>query len=159
MAILLYEEGLLERTKIYATDMNEEAIRRARTGTYRLSSMQEYTRNYIQAGGEREFSQYYTTTETEAKFSKELMDSILYFQHNLVTDRSFNEFHVIICRNVLIYFDDELQSQVHHLFYDSLSHEGYLGLGSNESLLNVDKKMVYELVDCAAKLYRKPASL
>ena len=155
MAILLHEEGLLERTKIYATDMNEEAIRKARTGIYRLSSMQEYTRNYIQAGGTGEFSQYYTTTESEAKFNKELLSSILYFQHNLVTDRSFNDFHVIICRNVLIYFDEELQGQVHRLFYDSLSAGGYLGLGSNESLLHVDKRMDYETVDCVAKIYRK----
>lgn len=155
MAILLHEEGLLDRTKIYATDMNEEAIRKAQTGIYRLSSMQEYTRNYIQAGGTGEFSQYYTTTEAEARFNQELLRSILYFQHNLVTDRSFNEFHVIICRNVLIYFDEELQSQVHRLFYDSLSTGGFLGLGSNESLFSLDKKIAYESVDSTMKLYRK----
>ena len=135
--------------------MNEEAIRKAQTGIYRLSSMQEYTRNYIQAGGTGEFSQYYTTTEAEARFNQELLRSILYFQHNLVTDRSFNEFHVIICRNVLIYFDEELQSQVHRLFYDSLSTGGFLGLGSNESLFSLDKKIAYESVDSTMKLYRK----
>ena len=156
MAILLQEENLLHKTKIYATDMNEEALRKASTGRYRLSLLQHYTKNYMLAGGTREFSNYYSTTDEEAHFHQDLLDPILFFQHNLVTDRSFNEFQVIICRNVLIYFDDVLQRRVHNLFYDSLSKGGYLGLGSNESLLYVNPLNVYQTVDHEMKLYIKP---
>lgn len=155
MAILLEEEGLGDKVKIYATDMNEEALNVARKGAYRLSSMQSYTKNYLQAGGTMEFSKYYTTTESEAIFNRELMQRILFFQHNLVMDRSFNEFHLIICRNVMIYFDDRLQQHVHQLFYESLSVNGYVGLGSNESMLYAEEASKYRTVDAVEKLYQK----
>ncbi|SMG44044.1 CheR family methyltransferase [Paenibacillus aquistagni] len=155
MAILLEEEGLGDKVKIYATDMNEEALRVARKGAYRLSSMQNYTKNYLQAGGTMEFSKYYTTTESEAIFDRELMQRILFFQHNLVMDRSFNEFHLIICRNVMIYFDERLQQEVLHLFYESLSIGGFLGLGSNESMLYAEEGNKYRTIDASEKWYQK----
>ncbi|WP_195573824.1 CheR family methyltransferase [Paenibacillus sp. 1001270B_150601_E10] len=155
MAILLEEEGLGDKVKIYATDMNEEALNVARKGAYRLSSMQSYTKNYLQAGGIMEFSKYYTTTESEAIFNRELMQRILFFQHNLVMDRSFNEFHLIICRNVMIYFDDRLQQHVHQLFHESLSVNGYVGLGSNESMLYAEEVSKYRTVDAVEKIYQK----
>ncbi|MBD0383144.1 CheR family methyltransferase [Paenibacillus sedimenti] len=155
MAILLEEEGLLHKTRIFATDMNATVIEKARTRAYPLSRMQTYTKNYLQAGGSREFSAYYTTNDEHAFFASALMQNVTFFQHNLVTDRSFNEFHVILCRNVLIYFNVTLQNRAHELFHESLSVGGFLGLGSKESLTFVDCFGHYEVVDQVEKLYRK----
>jgi chemotaxis protein methyltransferase CheR len=155
MAILLEEEGLLHKTRIFATDMNAAVIDKARTRAYPLGRMQCYTKNYLQAGGSREFSAYYTTDDEQAYFALSLMRHVTFFQHNLVTDRSFNEFHVIFCRNVLIYFNTSLQNRAHELFHESLSASGFLGLGSKESLTFVDCLQHYDVVDSAEKLYRK----
>jgi len=155
MAILLEEEDLYDRTRIYATDINEVVIRKAKEGIFPLDRMQEYTQNYIRAGGTRSFSEYYTAMYDGALFAPRLMRNIVFSQHNLVTDRSFAECNVILCRNVLIYFDRTLQQRVHKLFYESLPVYGYLGLGSKESLRFTGFEDNYEAVDRREKIYRK----
>jgi chemotaxis protein methyltransferase CheR len=155
VAILLEEEGLLDRTRIYATDINEAVLQQARAGIFPLNRMQEYTENYIRAGGRRSFSEYYTAKYDGALFGPQLMRNAVFSQHNLVTDRSFSEFNVIFCRNVLIYFDRALQHHVHTLFYDSLVTFGILALGSKESLRFSEHEDCYERLDAREKLYRK----
>ena len=154
-AIVLEEEGLLERARIYATDINDVVLQQARSGIFPLNRMQEYTENYIRAGGTRSFSEYYTAKYDGALFSPSLSRNIVFAQHNLVTDRSFAEFNVIFCRNVLIYFDRELQERVHALFYDSLATFGILALGSKESLRFSQYEDCYERLNSREKLYRK----
>ncbi len=134
LAILLSEEGLLERSKLYATDHNESVLRKARQGIYPLSAMKLYTDNYIKSGGKRSFSEYYTAKYEHAIFAPALSSNVVFAQHNLVGDRSFNEFNVIMCRNVLIYFNKTLQARVHKLFYESLCQLGVLALGDRESI-------------------------
>ena len=155
MAILLEEEGLYDRARVYATDINELVLQKARGGIFPLDRMQEYTENYIRAGGTRSFSEYYTAKYDGALFSPALRRNVVFSQHNLVTDRSFAEFTVILCRNVLIYFDRDLQSRVHGLFYDSLVRFGVLGLGSKETLKFSEYEDRYEAISVAEKLYRK----
>ncbi|MDF2668091.1 MAG: chemotaxis protein CheR [Paenibacillus sp.] len=155
MAILMEEEGLAQRTKIYATDMNELALDVAKRGAFPLKHMQIFTKNYLEAGGTQAFSEYYTTDHQFAYFDSRLKENMMFAQHNLVTDRSFNEFHVIICRNVMIYFDGSLQNRVHELFYSSLSPGGFLGLGSKESILFVQNTSHYEDFAASERLYRK----
>ena len=155
MAILLEEEGLYDRARLYATDINDVVLQRARQGIFPLDRMQEYTENYMRAGGTRSFSEYYTAKYDGALFTPSLTRNIVFSQHNLVTDRSFSEFHVIFCRNVLIYFDKALQNRVHSLFYDSLVTYGILALGSKESLKFSQYEPCYEKVSSAEKIYRK----
>ncbi|KQU19339.1 chemotaxis protein CheR [Bacillus sp. Leaf13] len=155
MAILLKEEGLYEKAKIYATDMNEDVLRHAEKGILPLNRMQSYTKNYLQAGGKQEFSEYYTTDYQNAYLNSSLLKNIVFFQHNLVTDGSFNEFHIILCRNVMIYFTGELQTYVNHLFYDSLSKEGFLAVGSKETLHTSSLSEDYEDFDSKERIYRK----
>ena len=155
MAILLEEEGLYERSRIYATDINEVVLQRAKSGIFPLDRMQEYTENYIRAGGTRSFSEYYTAKYDGALFRQELLKNVVFSQHNLVTDRSFAECTVILCRNVLIYFDKALQERVHQLFYESLSTFGILALGSKESLRFSKFEGCYEPLSAAEKIYRK----
>ena len=154
-AIILEEEGLLGRTRIYATDVNDAVLKQARAGIFPLNRMQEYTENYIRAGGARSFSEYYTAKYDGALFSPSLTRNVVFSQHNLVTDRSFSEFNVIFCRNVLIYFDRNLQNRVHALFYDSLVMFGILALGSKESLRFSQYEPCYEKLHPREKLYRK----
>ncbi|PLS15874.1 chemotaxis protein CheR [Bacillus sp. M6-12] len=155
MAILLQEEGLYDKAKIYATDMNENVLRKAEKGVLPLGRMQAYTKNYLQSGGLRAFSEYYTTDYENAYLLPKLLENIIFAQHNLVIDRSFNEFHVIICRNVMIYFTVELQNSVNELFLDSLSKGGFLGIGRKETLRNNPFVEKYEVFDGAEKIYRK----
>jgi chemotaxis protein methyltransferase CheR len=155
MAILLEEEGLYERSRIYATDINEVVLQKAKSGIFPLDRMQEYTENYIAAGGKRAFSDYYTAMYGGALFSPHLTKNVVFSQHNLVTDRSFSEFNVILCRNVLIYFDKTLQSKVLTLFYDSLAMFGILALGSKESLRFSPYEECYEQINGPEKIYRK----
>jgi chemotaxis protein methyltransferase CheR len=155
MAILLEEEDLYDRARMYATDINEVVIRKAKEGIFPLDRMQEYTQNYLRAGGTRSFSEYYTAMYDGALFAPRLMRNIVFSQHNLATDRSFAECNVILCRNVMIYFDRNLQQRVHQLFYESLPVYGYLGLGSKESLRFSGFEDNYEQVDRPEKLYRK----
>jgi chemotaxis protein methyltransferase CheR len=155
MAILLEEEGLYDRARLYATDINDVVLQRAKQGIFPLDRMQEYTENYLRAGGTRSFSEYYTAKYDGALFTPALTRNIVFSQHNLVTDRSFAEFHVIFCRNVLIYFDKALQNRVHALFYDSLVMLGILALGSKESLKFSQYEPCYEKLSATEKLYRK----
>jgi chemotaxis protein methyltransferase CheR len=157
LAILLREEGVYERTRIYATDINESVLDRARTGVFPLEKMREYTQNYINAGGTQAFSEYYLAKYDGAQFQRSLIDNVVFAQHNLVSDRSFNEFNVIICRNVMIYFDRVLQDRVHELFYESLVTFGVLGLGHKESIRFSPHAESFEELDSAEKLYRKVA--
>lgn len=155
MAILMEEAGLYHRCRIYATDMNELVLRQARAGIFHLDLMQEYTQNYLLAGGKRSFSEYYTAAYDNAIFRSSLKENIVFSQHNLATDRSFNEFNVILCRNVLIYFNQSLQARVHNLLYESLSRFGVLGLGRQESLKFTPHEKHYEVLDQRDKLYRR----
>ena len=155
MAILLQEEGLYERCRIYATDINEVVLQKAKEGIFPLDRMQEYTENYITAGGKRAFSDYYLAKYGGALFSDSLTKNVVFSQHNLVTDRSFAEFNVILCRNVLIYFDKTLQARVHDLFYDSLAKFGILVLGSKESLRFSPHEESYEQINGPEKIFRK----
>lgn len=155
MAILLEEEGLYSRSRIYATDINEVVLQSAKSGIYPLEKMKEYTENYLRAGGAHAFSDYYTAKYDGAIFNNALTRNVVFSQHNLVTDRSFAEFHVILCRNVMIYFDRKLQDRVHKLFYESLVPFGYLGLGSKESLRFSKYETCYEQVDEREKLFRR----
>src|SRR5213596_3065892 len=120
MAILLQEEGIYDRCRIYATDINEAVLQRAKEGIFPISSMKENTSNYIAAGGTGNFSQYYTARYDHAIFRPSLRENVVFAQHNLVTDASFNQFNVIFCRNVLIYFNNELQDRVQKLFLNSM---------------------------------------
>lgn len=155
MAMLLHEEDLLEKTKIYATDINTNVLKVAKTGVFPIGHMKKYTNNYIKSGGKRAFSDYYSVTNSGVRFSSFLTENVIFAQHNLVTDKSFNEFHVILCRNVLIYFNKELQEQVHQLFYESLGMFGILGLGDKETLYNKSLSDSYEPISAQQKLYRK----
>jgi chemotaxis protein methyltransferase CheR len=155
MAILLCEEGLYERTRLYATDINHSVLDVARAGIFPIEKMQEYTQNYLQAGGRAAFSEYYTAAYNGARFSPALRERVVFAQHNLVSDRSFSEFNAIICRNVMIYFDRSLQHRVHQLFYESLPVYGLLALGSKESLRFSPHESAYEPVDVREKIYRK----
>ncbi|MFJ7726072.1 CheR family methyltransferase [Neobacillus sp. NPDC097160] len=155
MAILMHEEGLADRTTIYATDMNEKALAAAQKRAFPLKKMQQYTKNYLKAGGKKAFSEYYTTDHRFAYFHPILDENLIFAQHNLVTDGSFNEFHVILCRNVMIYFANDLQQQVHRLIYNSLADGGFIGLGSKESILFMPKGMQYEEFHPHERIYRK----
>jgi chemotaxis protein methyltransferase CheR len=155
LAILLDEEQVYDRTRIYATDINDVVLDRARHGVFPLSKMQDYTRNYIEAGGTRSFSDYYVTAYDGAAFDRSLLRNAVLAQHNLVSDRSFNEFHVILCRNVMIYFERSLQERVFDLFHASLTRFGILGLGQKESLRNNPHAASFEEIDAAERLYRK----
>lgn len=155
MAILMQEEGLYNRCRIYATDMDEVVLKQAKAGIFPLQRMQEYTQNYQQAGGTRSFSEYYTSGYDYAIFSSSLKQNLVFFQHNLSGDGPFNEFNVILCRNVLIYFNRILQEQVQKLFYESIAKFGILGLGSEESLILTSYKQRYEELVGREKIYRK----
>ncbi|MCU9612544.1 protein-glutamate O-methyltransferase CheR [Caldibacillus lycopersici] len=155
MAILLHEEGIYDRTKIYATDMNAKVLKTAKNGVFPIEHMKKYTKNYFEAGGTVSLSDYYTVSNNGVKFHPSLSKNIVFAQHNLVTDRSFNEFHVILCRNVLIYFNRSLQNKVHNLFYESLGLFGILGLGDKETIYYTEKKDCYEEIVHTQKLYRK----
>ena len=155
VAIVLHEEGLAERVRIYATDINEAVLERARLGVFPLDKMREYTQNYIRAGGTTSFSEYYVARYDGAQFARSLVENVVFAQHNLASDAAFNEFHVIICRNVMIYFDKPLQEHVHRLFHDSLATFGVLALGQKETIRFSPREESYEVLDAAEKLYRK----
>jgi len=157
MAILLEEEGLYERCRIYATDMNQALLGQAEKGDFPLSGMQVNTANYLQAAGRGPFSRYYTVKGDRAVFEPRLKRNVVFALHNLATDGAFNEFHAVLCRNVLIYFNKGLQDRVHGLLYESLVRFGYLGLGVKESIRLTPLEARYEDLDDRNKLYRKVA--
>jgi chemotaxis protein methyltransferase CheR len=155
LAITLREEQLLARTLIYATDMDADVLVRARAGAFPLEKLRDYTRNYLAAGGSESFSAYYTVSGDQAVFDAALLHDVVFAQHNLATDRSFNEFHLILCRNVLIYFGRELQDRVLGLFDDSLARRGVLALGRKETLRGTAIEECYEPLVEAEKIYRR----
>jgi chemotaxis protein methyltransferase CheR len=154
-AILLEEEGLYDRCQIYATDMNESVLKKAAAGEVSLRGMRENTANYIRSGGRRAFASFYTAVEGRAVLAPALRRNMVFAQHNLVSDRSFNEFNVVLCRNVLIYFNRRLQDRVHRLFYQSLVRLGFLALGAKETVRFSAHQDAYE--DLGERIYRKVA--
>ena len=157
IAILLKEEGLLDRTLIYATDINQHSLHHAREGIFPIDLMKAYTSNYMKSGGKRDFSEYYVAQYNAALFDRSLRNNIVFAPHNLASDQSFNEFHLILCRNVLIYFNQALQNKVINLFYDSLCMFGILGLGNKESLLFTNKNNRFDVIDKKQKVFIKVA--
>lgn len=155
LAILLEEEGLLERTILYATDINHDSLDKARQGIFALDRMQGYTRNYQRAGGLRSFSDYYTAAYGGALFDKRLRDAITFADHSLATDAVFSETQLVSCRNVLIYFNRGLQDRALGLFHESLSRRGFLGLGSKETLEFSAYGDRFEPVSRPDRIYRK----
>lgn len=155
MAILLHEEGIGDRVRIYATDINSEVLGRARRLAFPLERMKEYTQNYIQAGGKASFSDYYKTYGEIAQFSPSLAEHVVFAQHNLVSDAEFNEFHLILCRNVMIYFDKSLQDKVMGLLHRSLIRFGVLALGQKESVRFSSHAHDFEELDPKEKIYRR----
>jgi chemotaxis protein methyltransferase CheR len=157
LAILLQEEGIYERCRIYATDINEAVLKKAKEGIYPADLMQTYANNYERAGGKKSFSDYYTAAYESVIIKPSLRDNIVFAQHNLATDASFNEFHVILCRNVMIYFNSELQAHVYNLLHESLVTFGVLGLGAKETMKFSPHEYAYEEIDKTARLYRRVA--
>jgi len=155
MAIMLKEEGLYENCNIYATDFNANSLKSAQDGILSYSRMQKYTENYYLAGGKRSFSDYYQSHEDGILMSKDLMQNVTFAKHNLASDSVFGQFHLILCRNVLIYFGKSLQEKVFSLFSDSIFPLGYLCLGSHESLHYSLALTRYEAVFDKYKIYRK----
>lgn len=155
MAILLEEEGLYDRCRIYATDMNEVVLERARAGIFPLARMKDYTLNYQRADGKTAFSDYYTASYGNAIFRASLRRNVVFAHHNLASDGPFNEFQVIVCRNVMIYFNKELQARVLDLFLGSLVRLGFLCLGSKESLQYTRSEAAFDEFVAGEKIYRR----
>lgn len=155
LAILLQEEKLYNRCRIYATDVNDVVLQKAKSGRVPMQLMRDFTRNYVRAGGKRAFSEYYAVKDDVAIFKPELMENITFSRHNLVTDSSFNEFNVIFCRNVLIYFNPSLQARVHNLIYESLAMSGTLALGNSEMVRFSPHESDYEPFELSEKLFLK----
>jgi len=155
MAIILQEEGLYDRTIIYATDFNQHAINRAKEGIFSNSMMREYTSNYQLSGGKEPFSGYYTSSHDNIIMNQSLKKNIVRANHNLVTDSVFAEVHLILCRNVPIYFDNGLQNKVQKLFYDSLVNGGILCLGSKEGLRFTEFHEKYSELDKKERIFKK----
>ncbi|MBX2988638.1 MAG: protein-glutamate O-methyltransferase CheR [Bdellovibrionaceae bacterium] len=155
LAILFQEEGLLNRATIYATDINPIALRTARDGIYDLESMRTFTRNYIEAGGQHSPSDYYTADYGSARFDPILRRNVVFSEHNLVTDHVFTEANLILCRNVLIYFNRELQDRALRLFSHSLIHRGFLCLGSKESIRFSSIGPDFDALDGENRIFQK----
>ncbi|PUZ25964.1 chemotaxis protein CheR [Chitinophaga parva] len=155
MAILLQEANLLHKSVIYATDINTSVLEKARKGIFPIANMQQYSQNYMASGGQHEFSAYYAAKYDYAKFNESLSRKVIFAPHNLVTDGSFNEFQLIICRNVLIYFNKDLQEKVLRLFSESLEQLGYLGLGAKETLKFTNDAHKFRQIDKREKIWRK----
>jgi chemotaxis protein methyltransferase CheR len=155
LAILLQEEGLYDRSRIYATDMNELVLRKAQSGIFPIDVMEKYTANYGTAGGTGALSDYYTAAYDHVVLRQSLRDHVVFAQHNLATDGVFNEFNVILCRNVMIYFAPALQERVHDLFARSFATFGLLGIGSHESLPLQTGEAEYQPLVAGEKLFRR----
>jgi chemotaxis protein methyltransferase CheR len=155
LAITLKEEGLYERTSIYATDMNADALAIARVGSCTVERLRTYEHDYLRAGGQSSLATFFTSTGPIARLKRELLRNVTWAEHNLVTDASFNDFHLIVCRNVLIYFRPTLQQRAQRLFYESLVRSGYLALGERESLIFAPESSRYRPVGDGATVFRK----
>ncbi|MCW3088895.1 MAG: chemotaxis protein methyltransferase CheR [Sediminibacterium sp.] len=157
MCILLHEAGLLKRARIYATDINPANLEKAKNGILSLHYMKEYTANYQQSGGEHDFADYYSARYDHAIVNEALRSQVIFSQHNLVSDKVFNEFQLISCRNVMIYFNKQLQDHVLQLFYESLSPLGFLTLGLKESIQFGPAKDKFDTLNPTAKIFRRKA--
>ena len=155
MAILLQEEGLLDRTIIYATDINPRSLEKAKQGIFSLENIRAYTHNYQKSGGQRSFADYYTAAYDYAIFDKRLRENVTFADHSLATDSVFSETHLISCRNVLIYFNKKLQNRAFGLFSESLCHRGFLMLGSKETLDFSDYSTQFTSLLKQERIYRK----
>lgn len=155
LAILLCEEKLYDRCFFYGTDINQESLMRARDGIYDLKKMKKYSENFIETGSQNSLSTYYTAKYDAALISRKFKKNSLFSTHNLVSDGPFNEFQMIVCRNVLIYFDAELQSRVIRLFYESLANFGFLCLGSKESIRDAELAKKFKIIDKKYNIYQK----
>ncbi len=158
MAILLKEEGLYDHTQIYATDMNEVALKKAKDGIFDIGKLKQYTKNYQKAGGQSAFSDYYSAHYEHVVMDKSLKKNVLFSDHNLATDGVFGEMNLILCRNVLIYFNRDLQNRVLGLFHNSLCATGILCLGSKESLSFSEYSDAFEDLVKEEKIYRRLGS-
>jgi chemotaxis protein methyltransferase CheR len=157
LAIVLQEEKLYDRATIFATDFNDEALQKSREGIYELKNIQDYTKNYQRAGGKRSFADYYHAQYESAIMNQGLARNVTFANHNLVTDGVFSEMHLILCRNVLIYFDRTLQNRVLSLFAESLTYGGFLCLGTKETIEFSDVKPQFKVIDPRHKIYQKVA--
>jgi chemotaxis protein methyltransferase CheR len=155
MAIILQEEGLADRTTIYATDFNQHVLNQAKEGIFSNRLIKEYTSNYQLSGGKESFSDYYTSDDKNVIMNQSLKKKIVWANHNLVTDSVFAEVNLILCRNVLIYFDRELQNKVQKLFHNSLMNGGILCLGTKESLRFTDFHDEYTVLDTKQRIFKK----
>lgn len=155
MSILLEEEGLYDRCRIYATDMDSTVLDHARQGIFPLARMKEYTSNYFLAGGKRSLSDYFTAKYDGALFAPRLARNVLFTQHNLAMDRGFSEFNVIICRNVLIYFNRALKDRALGLFAESFATLGVLCLGRKESLRFTAFEQEFTAISPRERIYRR----
>lgn len=154
-AILLEEEGLLDRTMIYATDIHLEALRAAERGVYDASRVADFSRSYQAAGGKRSLSDYYTAGYGNVVFDRRLRNRVAFSDHSLATDEVFAEVHLVSCRNVLIYFDKELQDRAFSLFRDALVRKGFLGLGAKETLRFSSHADEFTELDAANRIYQR----
>jgi chemotaxis protein methyltransferase CheR len=155
LGVVLEEEGLLDKCTIYATDLNEDMLAVARLGSFPLDRARRYEEAYLAAGGRASLSDHYSVAGRTARFNRKLQRSVTWARHNLVSDGSFNDFHLIACANVLIYFRESLQARAHRLIYDSLIRGGFLALGKRESLLSCPERDHYEQVRDGVNLFRK----
>lgn len=155
MAILLKEANLLQKSLLYATDINPAVLEKVRLGMFPMNQMKQYSENYIHSGGREDFSKYYIAQYDTAKFDESFKSRIILATHNLVSDNSFNEFQLILCRNVMIYFDKELQDRALDLFDNSLEKLGFLGLGSKETLKFSTVMTKYKQLENKEKIWRK----
>jgi chemotaxis protein methyltransferase CheR len=155
LAIVLEEEGIYDRCRLYATDLCDGVLEKARRGIFPLTAMRDYTYAYQLAGGREDFSKYYVADQKSAIFRQSLRRNIVFAQHNLAADSVFNEFHLVLCRNVAIYFDEVLRTRMHELIYKSLVPFGVLGVGKKESLRYTDFQELYQELPSEVRLYRK----
>ncbi len=155
LAILLKEEGLLDRCQVYATDFNQKVLEIAKEGVYHKDDIEQYERNYLLSGGKNKLSDYYKSMYGSVMFNKELSSRIVFADHNLVTDSVFADVHLILCRNVMIYFEKNLQENVLNLFYESLVPSGILCLGTKESIKFTRFEKLFETIDEKQKIFKK----
>ena len=159
MAILFQEEGILDRTQFYATDFNQVVLDIARQGIYSIDRIKEYTLNYQKSGGKKSFSEYYNANYDSVIMNMDLKKNVVFADHNLVTDSVFAEVNMVICRNVLIYFDKDLQNKVIKLFDESLVNGGVLSLGSKENLQFSSSVHRFKPINESQKIYQKKYKL
>lgn len=159
IAILLHEAGLLQKSLLYATDINQHMLQKAASCNFSVDSLPLFKANYLESGGKADFDSYYTVQNGYATFHRFFRNRMVFSPHNLVTDQSFNEFNLILCRNVLIYFNHSLQNKVMSLFFESLANSGFLVLGSKESIDNTLFGNSFQVVNRRLRVWQKKEML